>query len=140
MRGSPLLRALLVFLGLAALGPVLWRLTQPEPVQAVIPTAPTTENQPRELRLTLAFSTPPKRIALTYLGKPLWSKDAPAAEEKCTLQVVWPAEGGELGVSIDWPEGAPLAAARFRLTPPGGEEIERNLWGAGPTEETIGFP
>jgi hypothetical protein len=140
MRGSPLFRALLVFLALAALGPVLWRLTQPEPLQAIVPPPPTAEDQPREVRLALAFTTPPKRVALTYLGKPVWSKDAPAAEEKITLQMIWPREGGELGVRIEWADGAPLSAARLRLTPPGGEAIERSLWGTGPTEDTIGFP
>lgn len=136
MRGSPIIRALLAFLALLALAPLLAKVTSAAPrVAAVETVAPT-----RKVALALTFTALPKRIVILHLGREVFSKAEPAAEEETTLDIPWPEQGGELLFKVEWPADAPLAAMRVRLTDPRDVEIERSLWGAGPTETVLNFP
>jgi hypothetical protein len=136
MRGSPIIRALAAFLVLLALWPVLARVTTPS-VQAKAAVA---EVVAKKVQLALSFTAAPKRVAIVHLGKEVWAKSAPAAEEELTLDIPWPAQGGELVFRVEWPDGAPLSAMRAKLTDPQDVEIERSLWGSGPTETVLNFP
>lgn len=138
MRGSPLQRAILTFLILLGLAPLLWQMTKPAP--AAVPVAVTAPTGPVKLPLALAFTTAPKRVSVTYADKLVWQKDAPESREECELELVWPAEGGDLLFNVEWPEDAPLSAMRARLTLPSGSELERSLWGTGAVEKVLGFP
>jgi|SRR4051812_3610736 hypothetical protein len=138
MRGSPIQRALLTFLILLGLAPVLWQMTRP--VQRDAPTSAAATGTPVKIPLALAFTTAPRRVTISYIGQQVWQKDAPEAREECELDLVWPNEGGDLLFKIEWPEGTPLSAMRARLTPPKGSELERSLWGSGPVEKVLKFP
>ena len=139
MRGSPLVRALVVFALLLCLAPVLWRMTQ-EKARAVVD-APVAESASVvELPLELAFTTAPKRVTVGHLGKEVWSKEKPEATEELTLKLPWPKEGGELSFSVEWPEEATLSAMRAKLVDPERGEIERTLWGRGVKSGILGFP
>jgi hypothetical protein len=137
MRGSPLQRAILTFLILLGLAPVLWQMTRPATVAAPVAQKTTGSVQ---LPVALAFTTAPKRVSIEYIGQPVWQKEAPEAREEFALELAWPEEGGDLLFKVEWPDGAPLSAMRARLTPPKGTDLERSLWGSGPVEKVLKFP
>lgn len=138
MRGSPILRAVLVFIALLLLAPVMWTLTQADARTVQQPaTLPPLKNAKTEVRFT--FSTPAKRVTIQHLGKEVWSKATPAAEENFTCEIPWPKEGVELHVLIEWPEGTRAAAMRVRLTAPDGTEHDRSVWGDGAADDVLVF-
>ena len=138
MRGSPILRAVLVFIALLALAPLLWRLTRADARTVQQPaTQQPSKNARTEVRLT--FSTPAKRVTIQHLGKEVWSKATPAGEENFTCGIPWPKEGVELHVLVEWPEGTRAAAMRMRLTAPDGTEHDRSVWGDGAADDVLVF-
>ena len=139
MRGSPLLRASIVFGLLLCGAPAMWKLTSAEPGEPVqAPTVVATAEA--DLPIELAFTTAPKRVSIAHLGKQVWEKANPEASEELSLHVPWPAEGGELQFAVEWAEGSPLSAMRVKLTDPARGEIERSLWGRGTKTAVLGFP
>ena len=139
MRGSPLLRAVIALFALLALGFPLWRLTQAgEAPQTQAPPAPVAEA--KAIHLQLDFTLPPKKIQALHLGKVVWREDAPAAEIERDLQLVYPDQGVDLQFHIEWPEDAPLAAMRAKLTDPAGDTHEKSLWGKGVVDDVLTFP
>lgn len=137
MRGSPVIRAIMAFVALLALAPLLGKVTAERArIEVVAPIVATA----KKVQLVLSFTAIPKRVTVLHLGREVWAKTDPSAEEELSLDVPWPAQGGELAFRVEWPAGAPLAAMRARLTDPQDVEIERSLWGAGPTEDLLNFP
>lgn len=139
MRGSPLIRALLAFLAIAMLGWPLWRLTSATEAVAT-PVSPTPVSEAKAIGLQLSFTTLPKSFVIRHLEKDIWSEQAPQAEADREVTIPFPEKGVDLIVKIEWPEGAPLAAARLRLTDPAGDTHEKSVWGQGITEEVLTFP
>lgn len=139
MRGSPLLRALLVFLLLLGLAPVLWQMTHRDESRPVVAPAPAAVAE-QEIPIELAFTTVPKRVTITHLGREVWKKDAVEETEDLTIKVPWPKEGGELKFTVEWADDAPLSAMRTRLEDPERGSIERTLWGRGTKSGVLGFP
>ena len=138
MRGSPILRAVLVFVALLSLAPLLWRLTRADARAVQQPATPTpAKNAKTEVRLT--FSTPAKRVTIQHLGKDVWSKAPPATEENFTCEIPWPKEGVELHVLVEWPDGTRAAAMRMRLTAPDGAEHDRTVWGDVSADDVLVF-
>ncbi len=141
MRGSPVLRALLVFVALFALAPLLWRITQPDASARVVSGKPTPEPAKKSaVEGRLNFSTAASRVTIQHLGKDVWSKASPAAEENFALEIPWPKEGVELHVVAAWPDGTRSAAMRVRLTSPDGDGHERTVWGDAAADEVLTFP
>ena len=138
MRGSPLLRALLAFLAILALGWPLRQLTEAGDALRDEPKAVVVEA--KEVGLKLAFTLVPKSVRVLHLGKEVWSESAPVAEMEHALQLAYPDAGIELQFQIEWPAGAPLAAMRAVLTDPAGDPHEHSIWGQGSTEEVVTFP
>jgi hypothetical protein len=135
MRGSPILRAALVFIALLSLAPVLWRLTRAEARTVLQP-----EVQKRaKVEARLTFSIPAKRAVIQHLGKEVWSKATPSAEETFTCGIPWPKEGVELHVLVEWPEGTRTAAMRVRLTAPDGAEHDLTVWGDASADDVLTF-
>ena len=138
MRGSPLLRALLAFLAILALGWPLRELTSASTAPRAQPAAVAVEA--REVGLKLTFTLVPKSVKVLHLGQEVWVETAPQAELEQTLQLAYPDEGIDLQVQIEWPADAPLAAVRVTLTDPAGEAHEKSVWGRGSVEEVVTFP
>lgn len=138
MRGSPILRAVLVFIALLSLAPVVWRLTQAAARDVTQPVAePPAKNAPTEVRLT--FSTMAKSADIQHLGKSVWSKSTPETEDSFTFEIPWPKEGIELHAIVEWPEGTRAAAMRVRLTAPDGTEHDRSVWGDATADDVLTF-
>ena len=138
MRGSPILRAVLVFLALLALAPLLWKLTRPVLAQAMPKPQPEVKGAMVEVRLN--FSTAAILVVIQHLGRDVWSKDAPALSEDFSAQIPWPKEGVELHALVKWPEGTRDAAMRVRLTAPDGTEYDRSVWGSAKADDVLRFP
>ena len=138
MRGSPLLRALLVFLAILALGWPLRRLTSASDAPREQPK--TVAAEAKEIGLRLAFTLAPKSVKVLHLGQEVWRESAPAAELEHTLKLAYPDAGIDLQFHIEWPADAPLAAMRARLTDPAGEAHVKSVWGQGSVEEVVTFP
>lgn len=143
MRGSPLIRALVLLFGLLSLGWPLRMLLQREAAQVVAaqtPAAPLAEAAvPSLLPLTLTFSQKALRVELRYAGKSVWTLAHPGLHEVAELQIPFPKEGVELAVSVEF-EGEAQGALRLQLTAPDGSEYDRSLWGARTVEAVIPFP
>ena len=138
MRGSPLLRALLAFLAILALGWPLRRLTGAADAPREQPKAAVVEA--RDVGLRLTFTLVPKSLKVLHLGQEVWSETAPAAEMERTLKLAYPAAGIDLQFQIEWPADAPLAAMRASLTDPAGDAHEKSVWGQGSVDEAVTFP
>ena len=137
MRGSPILRAVLVFLALLSLAPVLWRLTRADARTVQPAVQQPAKNRKSEVRLT--FSTPAMRVVIQHLGREMWHHLMPAAEENFTCEIPWPKEGVELHVIVEWPEGTRTAAMRLRVTAPDGTEHDRTVWGDANADDVLTF-
>ena len=140
MRGSPLIRVLIVFTVLLALAPFIQKMTASEETQGQEkpPSPPLTAVQ--DIALTLDFTRPPTRARVLHLGKEVWAKQNPEATEELMLKLVWPKEGGELQFTIEWSEADSLSAMRATLVDPDRGEIERSLWGRGLKTDVLNFP
>lgn len=138
MRGSPLLRALLAFAAIALLGWPLWRLTHSGAVARSVEAAP--PSQITRVQMELTFTVPPEKVTVAHLGRALFTAEAPAASLEREVQLPWPKEGVDLHFTISWPAGAPLAAARVRVTDPDGREHDKTIWSTGPADEVLTFP
>ena len=139
MRGSPLFRALLAFLVLLALGLPLWQLThERQPFHA--PAVPVDGPSENDVSLQLDFTLLPRTVAVLHLGKEIWRPEPPQPELHAVLRIPWPAQGVDLRFQIDWPDEAPLAAARIRVISPDGTTHERTVWSKGPADEVLSFP
>jgi hypothetical protein len=138
MRGSPLVRAALAFLVILLLGWPLRELTGEAP-RATVPATPVAA-EAKEIELQLSFTTLPRSIRVRHLGKEIWSDAAPTIEMERKIEMPFPKEGVDLQFDVEFPEGAPLAAMRVRLTDPDGETREKSLWGTGQIDEVVTFP
>jgi len=138
MRGSPILRAVLVFVALLGLAPLLWNLTRPGPAEA----APRPQSPVKRAMVEgrLNFSTAATRVEIQHLGREVWSKSSPALAESFSRELPWPKEGIELHVLVTWPEGTRSAAMRLRLTAPDGTDYDRTVWGDASADDVLSFP
>ena len=143
MKGSPLLRAVLLLATLLLLAWPLSRVTGPAPAQGQsrteLPAVEVLDAAPQKLPLILSFTRTAERIELRHLGAVVWAKDRPELRESVDLNLPFPREGLELAVTVQWP-GAELSALRFQLATPDGTELERSAWGAGTLEAVLSFP
>jgi hypothetical protein len=127
MRGSPLIRALIAFVALLTLAPLLWQMTRPA-VATQAPTMPVASSvEARPVKMELTFTTPPKRVSVLHLTREVWAKDMPEAEEEAELSFPWPKEGVDLHFKVDWPEGS-RAAMRVKITDSERNEQEQTVW------------
>lgn len=142
MRGFPLLRAVLTFLAILALGYPLFKVTgAAESGATAPPAAPPALPDPKmsEVALQISFTSPPDQFVVQHLGREVWRGTGAAGAER-TLRLPYPPEGIELRFSVEFPAGAPLAAARLILTDPAGDRHEKSCWGTGRIDEVVAFP
>ena len=139
MRGNPLLRALAAFLLIAAAGFPLWRLTH-SPVVAAPSGQGVEKVIQRDVVLALSFTSAPASVRVRHLGREIWAESAPGLEMQKTVTIPYSKDGVDLHFEVRFPDAAPLAALRVRLTDPAGETHERSVWGRGEIDEVLTFP
>jgi hypothetical protein len=135
MRGSPLVQAVLVVVGLLLLWFPLHSLTQRHPVMVTpAATPPPTKHVQMALR-----STAPFRFQVSYLGQVVWEGTDDSAEKESTkdLDIDFPKEGIDLAVDVTWATQG-LAAAEISVTVDG-TEMHKTLWGQGSASDVVTF-
>jgi hypothetical protein len=101
--------------------------------------APAPEIKTRSVHIEFTLTQPASKLSVRHLGKVIWSGEPASNAAEAEFTIPWPPDGVDLRVQIDWPENAPLAAARLRLTDPEGVEQERSIWSAGPADKVLTF-
>ena len=139
MRGSPLLRAIIVFAALLALAPLLWQVTRSSAGTSRVGQPAVKAGSSSRVELALTISPQAKRVSIQHLGREIWAKGEPAMEESAAVDLTWPEEGVELRVKVEWPEGAPTGAMRVRVVAPDGTGHDRSVWGRGSADEVLVF-
>jgi hypothetical protein len=140
MKGSPLIRALVLAGVMLALGWPLHVLTEKsEAVQEHAPAQTAESPSVAKIPVVLTFSRAARQVQLLHLGAVVWSKELPSLSEALELALPFPPEGLELGVKVEWGEPA-AAALRIQMTTPEGTELERSVWGNASAEAIVPFP
>jgi Tfp pilus assembly protein PilV len=128
MRGSPLVRALVVLVGLLALLLPLRTLTSHQTVRQ-----PSTDTQiaaAKKLHLVLTSTSAPFRYEVSFAGKVIWHGDSTTNSAESDVDLDFPAEGIDLVLDASWSETKPTAV-RLQVTPPDGVPIAKMVWGDG---------
>jgi hypothetical protein len=133
MRGSPLLRVLLVVIALLV---VLWplrsltthRVESPSTSQG---SAGTVQSN---VHLVLTSTSFPFTFEVSHLGKTIWKGEAAESSAAHDVKMTFPPEGIDLLIEAKW-QGDKQAAVKADVTVNGGDTITRTLWG---TEKVSG--
>jgi hypothetical protein len=137
MRGSPLLRVLLVVIALLA---VLWPLRsltthRREASSAAAPTAAAPESN---AHLALTSTSFPFTFEVLHLGKTIWKGEATESSVAKDVKMAFPSEGIDLLVDAKW-QGDKQAAVRLDVTPDDGNTMTKTLWGNGSVNGVLTF-
>lgn len=137
MKGSPLLRASLVVIGLLA---VLWPLRSLTTHSAKSP--PTLPQAPAEsesnVHLVLTSTSFPFTFEVLHLGKTIWKGEATESNAANDVKITFPREGIDLLVDAKWQDDK-QAAVKLDVTVNGGDTITRTLWGTGNVSGVLTF-
>jgi hypothetical protein len=137
MRGSPLLRVLLVVIALLA---VLWPLRsltthRAEEPPAAPQTAATVQSN---VHVALTSTTFPFTFEISHLGKPIWKGEATESSVARDVQMTFPPEGVDLLIDVKW-HGQRQTAVKVDVTPEGGDTITKTLWGTTQVNDVLTF-
>lgn len=129
MRGSPLLRVLLVVIALLA---VLWPLRSLTTHRAeTASTPPQTASTPESnVHLVLTSTSVPFTFEVSHLGKTVWKGEAMENTVTRDLKMAFPSEGIDLLVDAKW-QGDKQAAVRLDVAADNGDTTTKTLWGTG---------
>ena len=135
MRGSPLIRALLVLIVLAALLVPLRRLTSRQrPLPAQAPKSNTVSN--KRFHLELTCTTSPFKYQITNSGQTVWNGYETSATTQTDLNLDFPPEGVDLVMDVAWDEKKPTAV-RIVVKPSDDEETSQTAWGTTSVSEVV---
>jgi hypothetical protein len=137
MRGSPLLRVLLVVIALLA---ILWPLRSLTTHRAESPfgpphSAPTLESN---VHLVLTSTSFPFTFEVSHLGKTIWKGEATDSSIATDVKMTFPAEGIDLFVDAKW-QGDKQSAVKLDVTADNGETMPKILWGTGEVSGVLTF-
>jgi hypothetical protein len=135
MRGRPLLRIILVCLGVALMGIPVFKLTTAAVPTEATPTPVTSTTQ--TLSLALTFAHPPESFAVTYLGNPILAGKGPATAFTGPWPIALSKDGADLLLQAKWPTGTPQTAVEIKISGAGDVPIERTFWGTGRLTEIV---
>jgi hypothetical protein len=127
MRGSPLLRVLLVVIALLA---VLWPLRSLTNHRAESPsTLPqTVAKSESSVHLVLTSTSFPFTFEVSHLGKTIWKGEAMESSVARDVTMTFPPEGIDLVVDAKW-QGEKQTAVRLDVTVDGSNAMTKTLWG-----------
>src|SRR4029077_9650880 len=137
MRGSPLLRALLVVIALLA---VLWPLCRLTTHRTEAPSvaAPTAVAPESNVHLVLTSTSFPFTFEVSHLGKTIWKGEATESSVTRDVKMVFPSEGIDLSVEAKWP-GDKQGAVKLDVTPDESDTMTKTLWGSGSVSGVLTF-
>jgi hypothetical protein len=137
MRGSPLLRVLLVVITLFA---VLWPLRsltthRAEGPSATTQTAATSESN---VRLVLTSTLFPFTFEVSYLGKTIWKGEATESSIARDVKLAFPAEGIDLLVEVRW-QSDKQGAVKLDVAVDNSDAVSKTLWGTSSVNGVLTF-
>jgi hypothetical protein len=137
MRGSPLLRVLLVVIALLA---VLWPLRSltthragSQPALAHTAAAPESN-----VHLALTSTSFPFTFEVSHLGKTIWKGEAGENSTVRNVTMSFPPEGIDLLVDAKW-QGEKQGAVKLDVTVNDGDTMTKTLWGNGSVNGVLTF-
>ena len=137
MRGSPLLRVLLVVIALLA---VLWPLRSLTTHRAESPSRPT-QSAPApdsNVHLVLTSTSFPFTFEVSHLGKTIWKGEATESNVAKDVKMAFPHEGIDLLVDAKW-QGNKQGAVKLDVTVDDSETMTKTLWGTGNVNGVLTF-
>ena len=137
MKGSPLLRVLLVVIALLA---VLWPLRSLTTHRAENPSTPlhTTATPESNVHLVLTSTSFPFTFEVSHLGKTIWKGEAIESSITHDITMAFPPEGIDLLVDAKW-QSDKQAAVRLDVAVDNGDTTTKTLWGNGGVSGVLTF-
>jgi hypothetical protein len=137
MRGSPLLRVLLVVIALLA---VLWPLRSLTTHRAESPPAPSQSVAVPEsnVNLVLTSTSFPFTFEVSHLGKTIWKGEAAESSVARDVKMTFPPEGIDLLVGAKWQDNK-QGAVKLDVTVDNGDAMTKTLWGTGGVNGVLTF-
>jgi hypothetical protein len=137
MRGSPLLRVLLVVIALLA---VLWPLRSLTTHRAETASTPpqTASTAESNVHLVLTSTSVPFTFEVSHLGKTVWKGEAMENTVTRDLKMAFPSEGIDLLVDAKWQDDK-QAAVRLDVAADNGDTTTKTLWGTGGVSGVLTF-
>jgi hypothetical protein len=137
MRGSPLLRVLLVVIALLV---ILWPLRS---LTTHRPESPSTSSSAAaapesNVHLVLTSTSFPFTFEVSHLGKTIWKGEAIESSVGRDAKISFPAEGIDLSVDAKW-QSDKQAAVRLDVALDNGETMTKTLWGTGGVSGVLTF-
>jgi hypothetical protein len=139
MRGSPLVRALLVVIALLALLVPLRTLTSRRGDTATpLQQAAQRSTTKKTFRLELTSTTVPFKYQITSDGKTIWGGESNSATVATDAELKFPPEGIDLVVDASWTEQK-QTAVRLALIPQDSAVMAKTMWGTTSVSEVLTF-
>jgi len=137
MKGSPLLRGILVLIALLTLLLPLRSLTTHPSNPATAPGKPLPLSG-TGVHLALLSTTFPFTFSVSHLGKVIWEGESSGDSATKDVMMNFPEEGIDLSVEVKW-GGEKNTAVKLEVTPKQGEPITRTLWGRTGVNDVLTF-
>jgi hypothetical protein len=137
MRGSPLLRVLLVVIALLAVLRPLCSLTTH---RAESPPAPASSVAVAEsnVNLVLTSTSFPFTFEISHLGKTIWKGEASESSVARDVKMTFPPEGIDLLVDAKWQDNK-QGAVKLDVMVDNGDAMTKTLWGTGSVNGVLTF-
>jgi hypothetical protein len=137
MRGSPLLRGLLVMIALLAILWPLHSLTSHRRESA--PTSTQSAPDPESgVHLVLTSTSYPFVFEVSHLGKTIWKGEATESSVSRDVKMAFSPEGIDLSVDAKWQDDK-QGAVKLDVAPDNGDTMTRILWGTGKVSGVLTF-
>jgi hypothetical protein len=139
MRGSPLIRAILVVIALLALLAPLRTLTSRRSETAtLVKQSAQSPTAKKKVRLELTSTTLPFKYQITSAGETIWSGEAHSTTVATDAELNIPPEGIDLVLDASWNEKK-QTAVRLALEPQGSDKMAKTVWGTTSVSEVLTF-
>jgi len=139
MRGSPLVRAILVVIVLLALLLPLRTLTVRRTETANFPPPPAQVSpEKKKIRLEITSTTVPFKFQIASSGETIWSGEANSPTVATNAELRFPPEGIDLVVDASWTEKKETAM-RIMLMPQDSPPMAKTMWGTTSVSEVLTF-
>ena len=137
MRGSPLLRVLLVVIALLA---VLWPLRSltTHRTEAPAAAAPTAAESESDVHLVLTSTSFPFTFEVSHLGKTIWKGEASESSAARDVKMTFPPEGIDLLVDAKWQDNK-QGAVKLDVGLNDSDTMTKTLWGSGGVNGVLTF-
>ena len=137
MRGSPLLRVLVVVIALLG---VLWPLRNLTTHRPGRPSASAQSVAVPEanVHLVLTSTSFPFTFEISHLGKTIWKGEAPESSVARDVKMTFPPEGIDLLVDAKWQDNK-QGAVKLDVMVDDGDAMTETLWGTGNVNGVLTF-